>query len=178
MEWITDKPKIAQTYGIWTLARLFFMLALPSIVARDTSQMWMVFVSFLLVILTVGLLHVHFMNKVRYAILVRYIGMFIIIGVIGNWLTQVVTDRLVLVGLSTFLIIVRTTAEYWLYHSLIGTKYASLKKELNFIYIAVISTIVIVVAYVLPPIAYTIVESIIWAITINLIYKKRKYVKV
>lgn len=176
MKWMEDKPKIAQAYGIWAIARLLYAFALPSIAVRDTSQMGLMLVSFILVIVVFVFLHRYFMDKIRYSILLRYIGIFIGIGFVGQWLQQVLTDRTILIVLSIILIVFRVSAEYWLYRSLIFKQYQSLKNGINWIHVTVVSIMAIVGVYFLPNF-YIIVECIAWAIIINLIYKERENIK-
>lgn len=176
MKWMEDKPKIAQAYGMWVIARLLFIFALPSIAVRDTSQMGLVLVSFILVIVVFFFLHRYFMDKIRYSILLRYIGLFIGIGVVEKFAQQILTNKTILIVFLIVLIIFRVSAEYWLYRSLIFKQYQSLKKEINWGHVTVISIMAIVGVYFLPNF-YIIVECIAWAIIINLIYKERENIK-
>lgn len=176
MKWMEDKPKLAQAYGIWAIARMLFAFALPSIAARDTSQMGLVLVSFIFVIVTFFFLHRYFMDKTRYSILLRYIGLFIGIGFVGQWVQQLFADRIILLVFSIVFIVFRISAEYWLYRSLIFRQYQSLKSGINWLHVIVISIMTIVGVYFLTNF-YIIFECIAWAIIINMIYKERENIK-
>lgn len=176
MKWMEDKPKLAQAYGIWAIARLLYAFALPSIAVQDTSQMGLILVSFILVVITFMFLHRHFMDKIRYRILIRYVGLFVGVGFVGQWLQRLFTDKTILIVLSIVLIVFRAAAEYWLYRSLIFKQYQSLKNGINWFHVVIVSLMAIVGVYFLPNF-YIIVECIAWAVIINLIYKERENIK-
>lgn len=177
MKWIEDKPKVAQAYGIWSLARLLFVISLQGILLGDESQRGLVLVSFLLVVITFVLLYRHFMDAIRYSILFRYIGVFVGIGLISNWIQKNITDRTVVIVFLVLAIIFRVIAECWLYSSLIYKQYQSIKNGINWLYVIIMSVMSIVGSYFLSNF-YVIVECIAWAIIINLVYKERENQKV